>query len=143
MGKNGFSALFNVIPREHFKRRHCSCGVLRDNRISPQQVQDFYPTPGTIATCMYYTGIDPRTMEKVYVPKAYEKSKCKGRFYNIAPENHKLVQSTDLGRAGRFDWRLSKCLMGGYKNGKDFRRKSTVPKSRTAKEEVAKLKVEN
>ena len=38
----------------------------------PQQVQDFYPTPGTISTCMFYTGIDPRTMKKVYVPKDKE-----------------------------------------------------------------------
>ena len=35
----------------------------------PEQVQDFYPTPSTISTCMYYTGLDPRTMEPVYVPK--------------------------------------------------------------------------
>ena len=34
----------------------------------PEQVQDFYPTPSTISTCMYYTGLDPRTMEEVYVP---------------------------------------------------------------------------
>ncbi|MBQ2284943.1 MAG: YgiQ family radical SAM protein, partial [Clostridia bacterium] len=45
---------------------------LRDNHINPEQVQDFYPTPGSLSTCMYYTGIDPRTMENVYVPKTYE-----------------------------------------------------------------------
>ena len=39
----------------------------RDNLIKPEQVQDFYPTPGTMSTCMYYTGIDPRTMKKVFV----------------------------------------------------------------------------
>ena len=38
----------------------------------PEQVQDFYPTPGTISTCMFYTGIDPRTMKKIYVPKSRE-----------------------------------------------------------------------
>ena len=42
---------------------------LKKNGINPQQVQDFYPTPGTISTCMFYTGLDPFTMEKVYVPK--------------------------------------------------------------------------
>ena len=41
---------------------------LRDLGYMPEQVQDFYPTPSTISTCMYYTGYDPRTMEKVYVP---------------------------------------------------------------------------
>lgn len=41
---------------------------LRDLGYMPEQVQDFYPTPSTISTCMYYTGLDPRTMEKVYVP---------------------------------------------------------------------------
>ena len=41
---------------------------LRDLGYMPEQVQDFYPTPSTLSTCMYYTGYDPRTMEKVYVP---------------------------------------------------------------------------
>jgi len=36
----------------------------------PEQVQDFYPTPGTLSTCMYYTGLDPRTMQPVYIPKS-------------------------------------------------------------------------
>ena len=48
---------------------------LHEHNINPQQVQDFYPTPGTISTCMFYTGIDPFTMKKVYVPKTpHEKS---------------------------------------------------------------------
>ena len=42
---------------------------LRDHGMHPEQVQDFYPTPGTISTCMYYTELDPYTMEPVYVPK--------------------------------------------------------------------------
>ena len=41
----------------------------RDLGYMPEQVQDFYPTPSTLSTCMYYTGVDPRTMENVYVPK--------------------------------------------------------------------------
>ena len=51
----------------------------------PQQVQDFYPTPGTLSTCMYYTGRDPRTMEKVYVPKnpkEKEKQRALMQFFN-------------------------------------------------------------
>ncbi len=42
---------------------------IRDMGFIPEQAQDFYPTPSTLSTCMYYTGIDPRTMEPVYVPK--------------------------------------------------------------------------
>jgi radical SAM superfamily enzyme YgiQ (UPF0313 family) len=45
---------------------------LRDIGHMPEQVQDFYPTPGTLSTTMFYTGLDPRTMEKVYVPKSYK-----------------------------------------------------------------------
>ena len=48
---------------------------LRDTGHAPEQVQDFYPTPSTLSTCMYYTGLDPRTMKTVYVPrKAHEKA---------------------------------------------------------------------
>ena len=43
---------------------------LRDLGYMPEQVQDFYPTPSTISTCMYYTGLDPRTMKEVYTPKS-------------------------------------------------------------------------
>ena len=50
---------------------------LRDLGYMPEQVQDFYPTPSTLSTCMYYTGLDPRTMEKVYVPvNPHEKAIC-------------------------------------------------------------------
>ena len=42
---------------------------LRDFGYMPEQVQDFYPTPSTLSTCMYYTGVDPRNMQPVYVPK--------------------------------------------------------------------------
>lgn len=51
---------------------------IRDLGYMPEQVQDFYPTPSTISTCMYYTGVDPRTMEPVYVPKIHTKRRCNG-----------------------------------------------------------------
>lgn len=56
---------------------------LRDNGIHPEQVQDFYPTPGTISTCMYYTELDPYTMEPVYVPKTPKEKPCSVRCSNI------------------------------------------------------------
>ncbi len=59
----------------------------------PQQVQDFYPTPGTLSTCMYYTGIDPRTMEPVFVPKTpKEKAMQRALMQWRKPENRGLIQ---------------------------------------------------
>ena len=109
---------------------------LRDNRINPEQVQDFYPTPGSISTCMYYTGIDPRTMKKVYVPKRYEEKQMQRALLQYRkPENYKLVYAA-LREAGRLDLvgNGEKCLIkdkkkGDYKNGKDFERKGSFRKS--------------
>lgn len=76
---------------------------LRDNRIQPEQVQDFYPTPGTLATCMFYTGLDPRTMEKVYVPRSpEEKAMQRALLQYRRPENYELVYKA-LIKAGRKD----------------------------------------
>ncbi|HIT31147.1 MAG TPA: DUF3362 domain-containing protein, partial [Candidatus Scatomorpha stercoravium] len=69
----------------------------------PEQVQDFYPTPGTISTAMYYTGLDPRTMEPVYVPRtAHEKAMQRALLQYSVPANHKLVVEA-LKAAGRED----------------------------------------
>lgn len=68
----------------------------------PEQVQDFYPTPGTLSTCMYYTGIDPRTMEKVHVPySSHEKSVQRALLQWKKPENRAIVRRAlrDAGRA--------------------------------------------
>jgi uncharacterized radical SAM protein YgiQ len=60
--------------------------------VQPEQVQDFYPTPGTLSTCMYYSGLDPRTMKPVYVPKsAREKAMQRALLQWKRPENHQLV----------------------------------------------------
>lgn len=65
---------------------------LRDLGYMPEQVQDFYPTPSTISTCMYYTGYDPRTMEKVYVPKnPHEKAMQRALIQYRNPKNYDLV----------------------------------------------------
>ena len=65
---------------------------IRDLGYMPEQVQDFYPTPSTISTCMYYTGLDPRTMEKVYVPKSYhEKEMQRALIQYRNPDNYDLV----------------------------------------------------
>ena len=65
---------------------------LKKNKIVPEQVQDFYPTPGTLSTAMYYTGIDPRTKEKVYVPKTpHEKAMQRALMQYRLPQNYDLV----------------------------------------------------
>jgi uncharacterized radical SAM protein YgiQ len=69
----------------------------------PEQVQDFYPTPGTLSTCMYYTGIDPRTMERVYVPTdPHEKAMQRALMQWKRPEKRRLVLEA-LHRTGRED----------------------------------------
>lgn len=76
---------------------------LRDMGYMPEQVQDFYPTPSTISTCMYYTGLDPRTMEEVYVPKSpHEKAMQRALIQYRNPKNHDLVMEA-LKKAGRED----------------------------------------
>ena len=76
---------------------------LRDLGYMPEQVQDFYPTPSTLSTCMYYTGYDPRTMEKVYVPKdAHEKAMQRALIQYRNPKNYDLVCEA-LTKAGRTD----------------------------------------
>ncbi|SDK67085.1 YgiQ family radical SAM protein [Natronincola ferrireducens] len=76
---------------------------LRDLGHMPEQVQDFYPTPGTLSTCMYYTELDPRTMKKVYVPKsAREKAMQRALIQYRKPQNYQLVYEA-LVKAGRTD----------------------------------------
>lgn len=76
---------------------------IRDLGYMPEQVQDFYPTPSTISTCMYYTGLDPRTMKPVYVPKsAHEKAMQRALIQYRDPKNYDLVKEA-LHRAGRED----------------------------------------
>ena len=69
----------------------------------PEQVQDFYPTPSTISTCMYYTGVDPRTMKKVYTPvNPHEKAMQRALIQYKNPKNYDLVKEA-LIKAGRED----------------------------------------
>ena len=76
---------------------------LKKTGMHPEQVQDFYPTPGTLSTCMYHTGLDPRTMEPVYVAKSpREKAMQRALMQFTAPQNHALVRRA-LMQAGRED----------------------------------------
>ncbi len=76
---------------------------LRDLGYMPEQVQDFYPTPSTISTCMYYTGVDPRTMEPVYVPvNPHEKAMQRALIQYRNPKLYDLVEEA-LKKAHRED----------------------------------------
>ena len=66
---------------------------IRDMGYHPQQVQDFIPTPGTLSTCMWYTGLDPMTGEKVYSAKSYEEKRMqRARMQYWLPKNHEIVR---------------------------------------------------
>lgn len=102
----------------------------REN-IHPKQVQDFYPTPGTISTCMFYTGIDPYTMKEVYVPKTEEeKSMQRALLQYFIPENKQKVIKA-LIKAGRkyligYD---SKCLVQPMSNQNNYKGNNKGQKS--------------
>ena len=76
---------------------------LKREGLHPEQVQDFYPTPGTVSTCMFYTGLDPYTLKPVYVPRTpREKAEQRALLQYFRPENRPLVLAA-LKKAGRFD----------------------------------------
>lgn len=94
IGKNQFLVpyLMSSHPGSTMKEAVELAEYLRDLGYMPEQVQDFYPTPSTISTCMYYTGVDPRTMEKVYVPvNPHEKAMQRALIQYRNPKNYDLV----------------------------------------------------
>ena len=105
---------------------------LRDLGYMPEQVQDFYPTPSTISTCMYYTGVDPRTMEKVCVPvNPHEKAMQRALIQYRNPKNRELVEEA-LKKAGRTDLigYDRKCLIRPVAGaaGRDYGRQEIKPR---------------
>lgn len=95
--------LMSSHPGSTMKEAVALAEYLRDLGYMPEQVQDFYPTPSTISTCMYYTGVDPRTMEPVYVPKnPHEKAMQRALIQYRNPKNYQLVMEA-LRMADRMD----------------------------------------
>ena len=95
--------LMSSHPGSGLKEAVTLAEYIRDLGYMPEQVQDFYPTPSTISTCMYYTGVDPRTMEKVYIPSnPHEKAMQRALIQYRRPENYELVKEA-LIKAGRQD----------------------------------------
>lgn len=122
---------------------------IKKHNLHPEQVQDFYPTPFTISTCMFHTGLDPFTMEEVYVPRDPEEKRMQRALLQFrVPDNIPLVIKA-LKKAGREDLigYGKDCLVrplrnererqyknsaykGERKNVSDFRRKKSVPKGK-------------
>lgn len=95
--------LMSSHPGSMLKDAVALAEYIRDIGYMPEQVQDFYPTPSTISTCMYYTGVDPRGMKPVYVPKnPHEKAMQRALIQYRRPENYELVKEA-LIKAGRTD----------------------------------------
>ncbi len=95
--------LMSSHPGSTLKEAVALAEYLRDLGYMPEQVQDFYPTPSTISTCMYYTGLDPRDLKPVYVPKTpHEKAMQRALIQYRNPKNYELVREA-LIRAGRKD----------------------------------------
>ncbi len=97
---------------------------LRDIHYQPEQVQDFYPTPGTLSTTMFYTGLDPLTMKEVYIPKSKnEKAMQRALLQYRSPQNYNLVYAA-LTQANRKDLigLGPKCLIKpkGKTNNKEY-----------------------
>ena len=112
----------------------------RDLGYMPEQVQDFYPTPSTLSTVMYYTGLDPRTMEPVYVPTdPHEKAMQRALIQYRDPKNYALVHEA-LEKAHRtdligFD---AKCLIRPRKGEKPAAKQASAPKKQTKQPPVPK-----
>ncbi len=133
LGKNQFLVpyLMSSHPGSDLKAAIELAEYIRDIGHMPEQVQDFYPTPSTLSTVMYYTGLDPRTMEKVYVPTdPHEKAMQRALIQFRNPKNYYLVREA-LEKAGRTD------LIGYDKKCLIRPRKGEViakPAEKTAKE---------
>ena len=118
---------------------------LRDTGHMPEQVQDFYPTPGTMSTCMYYTEIDPRTGKKVYVPKnPHEKAMQRALMQYRVPANYDLVKEA-LIKVGREDLIgfTPHCLIRPQKPVEDVRRNNKNNQNTKTKNTAKKKTIRN
>lgn len=152
LGKKQFLVpyLMSSHPGSTLKEAVALAEYLRDLGYMPEQVQDFYPTPSTLSTCMYYTGLDPRTMKPVYVPTSpKEKAMQRALIQYRNPKNYDLVLQA-LREAGRMDLVgfEKTCLIRprkgiGYKENDRNRfkqKKTAVPKKKKAIRNVHKKK---
>lgn len=155
LGKKQFLVpyLMSSHPGSTMKEAIALAEYLRDLGYMPEQVQDFYPTPSTISTCMYYTEVDPRTMKPVYVPKnPHEKAMQRALIQYRNPKNYDLVmealKSADRMDLVGFD---KKCLIrprqdknwgykGQFKKSDESANKKAAPKKKKSIRNVHKKK---
>lgn len=121
--KNQYNSINNKLGKEQYIVPYLMSGhpgstlkdaismalKIKENKIYPEQVQDFYPTPGTVSTTMYHTGIDPLTFERIHVPTPGEKKMQRALLQFADPKNRNTVHKA-LEKAGRTD-------LIGYKKG--------------------------
>lgn len=137
LGKKQFVVpyLMSSHPGSTMKEAIRLAEYLRDLGYMPEQVQDFYPTPSTISTCMYYTGLDPRTMEKVYVPtNPHEKAMQRALIQYRNPKNYELVVEA-LTTANRMDLIGfdKKCLIRPRKGDKTYNNNNDISQQKDKK----------
>lgn len=138
IGKNQFLVpyIMSSHPGSDLKAAVELAEYLRDLGYMPEQVQDFYPTPGTLSTCMFYTGVDPRTMKPVYVPaQPHEKAMQRALIQFRLPRNYDLVYEA-LHKTGRTDLigYDKKCLIrpkNAEKNRQEKLEKKKIVKKKT------------
>ncbi len=138
LGKNQFVVpyLMSSHPGSTLKEAVALAEYLRDLGYMPEQVQDFYPTPSTISTCMYYTGLDPRTLQSVYVPKTpHEKAMQRALIQYRNPKNYDLVvEALTLAHRTDLIGFDKKCLIrpknhGGYSDNRTDKNRDGKQKS--------------
>ena len=118
-----------------------ACFLKRDG-IRPEQVQDFYPTPGTISTCMFWTGLNPYTMEPVYVPRSpQEKAEQRALLQYYLPENHPKIRAA-LIKAGRRDLIGSgpNCLVPADPHAPKHEPRKNAPQKKEARHPLRNVK---
>ncbi|MCI8508097.1 MAG: YgiQ family radical SAM protein [Lachnospiraceae bacterium] len=133
--------LMSSHPGSGLKEAVVLAEYIRDLGYMPEQVQDFYPTPSTISTCMYYTGVDPRTMEKVYIPSnPHEKAMQRALIQYRRPENYELVKEA-LIKVGRQDLigLGEKCLIPPRKMNHISRRRDSKQEKQQEKQQKKKV----
>lgn len=154
--------LISSHPGSDLKDAIALAESIRDMGYMPEQVQDFYPTPSTISTCMYYTGLDPRSMKKVYVTRnPHEKAMQRALIQYRKPENYDLVKEALLksNRSDLIGYDRNKCLIPprlsdketGAGNKENFVKKSDRNKSamtndgriKSGKSKAAGVKADN
>lgn len=117
--------LISSHPGSNMKDAIALAESIRDMGYMPEQVQDFYPTPSTISTCMYYTGVDPRTMKKVEITSSpHEKAMQRALIQYRKPENYELVKEALIkeGREDLIGFDHEHCLIPPRKLGAESRK---------------------